>query len=188
MAIDVSTRAGVLRFAELRRGEMTRQYLARGGIEKNPMLYVFATHGFTFDKDRSPMLRTGARLPHVQAAPVPLPEKVDERVPMDRRTELLGKVVRMIAKASKASGVLFMMDGWFSGEKNAPPDHHYGWVEEHAEGEGLFMRLEHQSLAHPLAWVSVIHRNPLVLDPWEGGEQKGPDDKSRLSHFVDWSS
>ncbi len=188
MAVDVSTRTGVLRFAELRRGEMVRQYLARGEFEPNPRLYVFATHGFTFDPSLSPPLRPGSRLPRVTAIPCQLPQQVKAKIPVHVRTRAIAHVVKAIAKASKATGVLLMMDGWFSSAENAPPDHHYGWIEENQEGEGLLMRLEHQALAHPMAWGAIIHRDPLRLDPWKGGEQLGPDEGSRLSQFIDWSS
>jgi hypothetical protein len=189
MAIDVSTRAGALRFAELRRGEMVRQYLAWGRLEKNPLLYVFATHDFSYDTDLGPSsFRTRAKLPEVRAVPIPLPEAAKEKIPVHARTRILGQAVRLIAKVSKASGVLLMMDSWFSSGENAPEDHHYGWIEENPEAEGLYMRLEHQHLAHPVAWAALIHRDPLSLDPWRGGEQVVSDQRSRLSHMIDWSS
>jgi hypothetical protein len=190
MGIDVSTRAGALRFAELRREEMRRQYLSDGRLAKNPLIYIFATHSFRANIGAETVetaVRTGARLARVTAIPCPLPDDVRAKLGPTSMTRVYGKVIRIAARAAKAVGVLVTMDGWFADASQAPDDHHYGWVEENKDGEGLLMLLEHKALAHPMSWTSTIRREPLRLDPWRGGEQT-KSEETRLSHFIDWSS
>lgn len=186
--IDLSTRAGAFRFAELRRGELVHQYLAKGELEPNPLLYLFVTHELRIDLSLNPPLRVGRKVPKPVAVACPMPSMVRKMDPK-RRTRVFGDAMRDIARASKAVGILLVMDAWFSSSDKAPPDHHYGWIEENQDGEGLMVRLEHRALSRPYAWGAMIHRDPLRLDPWRGGEQReGSSETSRLANFIDWRS
>lgn len=187
MRLDLSTRAGALRFAELRRGEMTRRYLTHGSLETNPLIYVFATCNARIDHTTSPpSMKTGAKLPHVMAVPCKIPDSIREIVDPRKVTQLAGAVVAKMAAATKAVGVLVTMDTWYAAEEKAPEDYHYGWVEENQDGEGLYMSLEHRELTTAMCWFSVIHRNPLRLDPWKGGPRQPGG--ARLANFIDWKS
>jgi hypothetical protein len=166
---------------------MTRQYLARGELEHNLMLYLFVDHSLYVDPSRDPPLRLGGKIDRAVAIRIPQPEAV-MKMEYAKRTRVFGQAVRDVARASKALGVLLMMDAWHASSDKAPDDHHYGWIEENQDGEALFMRLEHRAFARPYAWASPIHRNPLQLDPWKGGEQSGSSEKSRLANFIEWRS
>lgn len=186
MGLDLSTMAGVLRFAELRRAEMHGEYLSRGELEENPLFCLFATHDMLLTGDPERPLRTGVKLPKVSAVRCPVPEFVRQKLGWQQMTKGMGRAIKEMAKSTKAVGVLLMMDAWTTSSE-PPEDRDYGWIEEQSDRrEALTVILEHKLLPHPIQWTSFIWRDPLRLDPWVKTEPS--ESKGRLTGFVDWRS
>lgn len=188
MGLDLSTKAGALRFAELRRAEMQGYYLKHGALEKSPFFYMFATHGFTIPENRRDLPRTGKKLPEVTAWATPVPRAMREKLEWRDVTLVMGDLLKEAAKVTKAVGVLVMMDSWIARADLTPEDGHYGWIEERPDKlEALYMGLEHVTLVQPMRWMSLITRDPLKLEPWTlSGAVTHEGD--RLANFIDWRS
>lgn len=187
--LDLATRAGALRFAELRREEMRRYYLTHGRLEKNPVFWVFANYAFARSTKAGELVGRGQKLDKVTALPCPFSDALWRKLGSDT-TAYAGRIIKEVAAATKAMGVLLIMDAWVADGAHEPADQHYGWIEKDPEKrEGLYASLEHKLIPRPMRWSAFIHRDPLRLDPWLGGELKGPDTSgNRLAGFVDWSS
>ncbi len=189
--IDLSTKAGALRFAELRRNEARAYYLWHGALEQNPIFWLFVTHRYEWTGDPENLVRPGRRLPHVDAWPCRVPQEVrDVHGPLGF-TRFMGYAMATAARATKAVGSLYLSDSWLAPVRDLEEDRKkaYGWIEKDPERrEGLLMRLEHKAFARPLQWSSMIERDPLRLGDWMQSEAGGPDDFGRLTDIVDWKS
>lgn len=199
--IDLSTKAGVLRFCELRRAEMVGCLRKLGRFESNGHSfsgYAFMRHEISVDVSRASkgldaVFRTGPKLDRVEALPLNLPPEEDlpEAFVFEKRTSWFGAVIQAFAKAGKADGVLVFGEGWFVQQSLSEPavDQPYGWVAKHPDrGEGLWMKLEHKTVGYR-NWVCVIQRSgPLIeLTPWAESSEP-PDGSARLTDLVDWRS
>jgi hypothetical protein len=172
MTLDLSTAAGALRFAELRREEMTRCFERLGRFEANSYSvcgYVFATH------DLAGVDETGPKLPRVQARLCELPRAVHVLIPGENQSALFGEWVRAIAKVTRAVGVLTMAEVWSvvaTEEERAAMPARLAHVP--SRGEALRMFLDHSATGHR-HWSANIQRNPTRLAAWveRGGAPLG---------------
>lgn len=201
--IDLSTKAGVLRFCELRRAEMVGMLRKQGNFASTSghsfTGYAFMTHAVDGDLSRASeglekVFRTGRKLPRIEAFALNLPPEEDlpETFVFKERTRFFGKVIRAFAKAGKAQGVLVFGEAWFVYQSREEYEERpYGWVEESPERrEGLWMKLEHSAVGWRHWQCEITRAGPLIeLSPWrEWSEHGGVPDKSRLSNLVDWES
>ncbi len=193
MGIDLSTKAGVHRFCELRRKEMAGcferlgQFEAPGGATY--MAYVFARHRINGSGDPDSWT-TGQELPVITAIPATIPRIAMELVPWDQRTALMGRVLKDFNRLTRSTGCVIMTEAWFKtaeGPKKVVPDgSRYGWVEKSPDRrEALMMMLQHVTFGDQM-WFAEIHREPTRLDPWS--EKGGEVDKrhGRLAGLNDW--
>jgi hypothetical protein len=129
--------------------------------------------------------RPGAKLPRITARPVTLPRLIGETMPWQQITGFFGRTVREYARATRATGVLFMTEAWRTEvEGDAPPDRAYGWVEKQPNRkESLMMMLEHPAFAREM-WFADILREPTRLEPWRKTE--GSLGKGRLADMMGW--
>lgn len=193
--IDLSTKAGVLRFCELRRAEMAADFERVGRFEMNGYsfgAYVLGTHAIAaLDAStwKPEAWRTGARLPQVQAMRCQLPQIVGQTMPWQDVTGFFGYTLKHFARATRARGVVFMTEAWRvildEGEEPAP-DRPYGWVEKDPRRmEALMMTLEHADFGYH-QWFANILREPTRLEPWvkqPEGLRQGP---GRLTNRMSW--
>jgi hypothetical protein len=194
MGIDLSTKAGVLRFCELRRAEMVGCFERLGRFEMNGYSfggYVFATHDVNSDG-----WKTGAKLDRVNAELCRMPKALIDQIPPGRQTEVFAHVMREFTKLTRAIGTVVMTEMWHVTMPGKPgksaeevrdelPD-----SLEHAPGrcEALYLQLEHGATGRRV-WVAEIKRNPTRIEPWY--EPYGPgetDMKGRLVDLAAWKS
>lgn len=191
--LDLSTRAGALRFAELRREELRRKYEACGKLERDLTFWVFATYAWSPEPvlTRERFVRRGPKLDKVTALTCPIPQLAFEKLGLEA-TRFAGRVISELAKATAAVGVFFVMESWGVDvdDSDEVEERPYGWIGESPERfEALYASLEHVALPQPWRWATAVHRDPLRVDPWKGGELKQADSrKSRLAGFIDWRS
>jgi hypothetical protein len=187
--IDLSTKAGVMRFCELRRAEMAADFNRVGRYECNGFAYggyVFAQHGLRGPPGLAPEdWATGPKLPRITALPVTLPRIIGETMPWQQITSFFARTVREYSRATRATGVLFMTEAWRTEvEGDKPPDRAYGWVEKQANRkEALMMMLEHPQHGRQM-WMADILREPTRLEPWR--EHGGTVGKGRLANMMGW--
>lgn len=191
-SLDLSTKAGVLRFCELRRAEMVRCFERLGRFEMNEFsfgAYVFATHAIAAPTKpgASPDdWKTGRKLDHVTAETCRLPKVVFDMLPRQKHTELFSYTLRAYAKITRATGTVFMTEMWHATAKERselPAD-----LEEAPDDvrmEALYMQLEHSATGRRV-WVAEIKRNPTRLEPWD--ERDYGDMSGRMVDLSPWRS
>lgn len=167
--IDLTTAAGALRFAELRRAEMTGCFNRLGRYEVEGLsfcAFVFATHAINGTQ-------TGPKLARVEARQVVLPRAAQALVPPDQHADVFGTWLRSYAKVSRAIGVLVMNEQWqirkpFDSsktiEEQAAPIAE-AFDDDTTRREVLAMWMTHPAAGHR-HWMANIHRAPTRLDPW----------------------
>lgn len=168
--IDLSTAAGALRFAELRRGEMAACFERNGRFESATgysfSAFVFATHSIDG-------LARGPKLPHVAARLCDLPRFARDLFPPAHQSAAFGDFVRSFAKVSGAVGTLVMMEGWCVSTPVEPGQSVQEQRDtlpprlEDAPGriETLDLWLTHNATG-ARNWRAEIHRDPTRLGPW----------------------
>lgn len=179
--IDVSTHAGVMRFCEARRDEMTRCFERVGRFEENGYsfaAYVFATRGFKNEKFDT------YKLDKVQAVVVRMPGFMREALPASEHTRAFGHVLRRFAEATAAVGTVVMGEAWLAKtpESVKSAEEAQRWRSEQPESlagmpgrmEGMFMSLEHQAIGKRF-WRRMIEREPTRLGDWELLPLQGTD-------------
>lgn len=192
--MDLSTKADVLRFCELRRKEMVGCFERLGRFESpngySFMGYCFATHEAKGIFERK--LRTGPKLPAVEAVPLQIPRALMDVVPARQQTELFSRTVREFTRATKALGTLTMVEAWVAhAESKGRP-----WEEARKElpdsladyegrKEALIMWLEHSATGR-MVWIADIDREPTRVLDWR--EQKWGDAEGRLIDLAGWQS
>ena len=201
--IDLSTKAGVLRFCELRRAEMVGCFRQRGRFESKTghsfAGYAFMRHAVSdIDLTTAPEIKftRGPKLPRITAMPLNLPpeEALPTEFTFNHRTRFFGETIRAFARAGKAEGVIMMGEAWVAlrPKDEVDADRPYGWVErEPDKGEALYLQLEHSTVGWHY-WRSWITRSGdlVELEPWVDLSTIGgvPGDKGRLLNLVDWRS
>jgi hypothetical protein len=195
MMIDLSTKAGVLRFCENRRAEMVGCFDRLGQFE-SPSGFSFM--GYAFATRRSthvfqPKMRTGPKLAKVEAVPMQIPKALQDIVPARQQTELFSRVVREFARATRAIGVVTMAEAWLveaEGKQGQSVEEVRAQMPESlgdvpGRMEALLMMLEH-SAAGRRVWKAAILDGPRRVGPWM--EQDWDDAEGRLVGMVDWKS
>lgn len=187
---DLSSAHGILRFCEVRRTEMVRCFERLGRFEANGYAfcaYVFATHEANIPVDRDPRAwKPGRKREQVEAVLCQLPAWV-LAFPPETHTSILGQMLRLFAKATRATGAVLMTEMWLvtaaSREERDAMPHSL----EYANGrrEGLMMSLEHSAIGRKM-WFAEIKRNPTRLEPWE--ESTVDDAEGRLVDLTEWRS
>jgi hypothetical protein len=170
--IDVSTHAGVMRFCEARRDEMTRCFERVGRFEENGYsfgAYVFATRGFK-DKDFNTY-----KLDAVEPMVCRFPKMMRDKLPPSEHTKAFGHVLREFAKITEAVGTVVMGEAWLAKTPEGVKSREEAdrWRREQPESledmpgrlEGMFMSLEHQAIGKRF-WRRFIEREPTRLGPW----------------------
>jgi hypothetical protein len=202
--IDLSTKAGVLRFCERQRQEMERCFERRGRFESKT---GHAFTGFAFIRnaiegpwttgtDGRYSLRRGPELEHIKPAVLKLPARSALPAWMDgsNQTSFFADTIEAFARAGRAIGVLLMSETWLNRSSSEEDfaekrGREYGWVAKEPERqEGLWMSLEHVMFGR-ITWLAIITRNPTRLHPWsESPVRKPSDGEGRLANLVEWSS
>jgi len=178
-----------MRFCELRRAEMAADFHRVGRYECNGFAYggyVFAQHAVRAPVALAPEdWATGAKLPCITAMPLTLPRLIGETMPWQQITSFFGRTAREYARATRATGVLFMTEAWrVEAEGDVPPDRPYGWVEKQPNRkEALMMMLEHPQHGRQM-WAADILREPTRLEPWR--EYGGTLTAGRLANMMGW--
>jgi hypothetical protein len=197
--MDLTTKAGVLRFCEMRREEMARCFERIGRFEVEGMAfcaYVFATR----DIDRRDVLRggtgTGKKLPAPKAHRAVMPAFAAAAIDARNHTEAFGMVVRKLCKLTRATGTVLMSEMWV-GHISAPKD--TTWEEARAarpasledwddRREGLYMHLEH-SATGVRVWFNEILTEGGVrrLKGWEEPyREEAAGWEGRLVDLASW--
>lgn len=201
--LDLSTAAGVLRFAELRRAEMRNLFEARGRYECNGFSFggfVFATHAIARPPGEPPgedpleHWKTGRKLPAVGAEPVQLFTWVFDILPPEKHTQLFSHVVRSYAQMTRAIGSLMMTECWLAHATKVPGETREQARDklprnlEHApeRQEALLMLLEHAALGERRSWRATIERDPTRVGEWENYEMT--DMTGRLVNLTSFRS
>lgn len=186
--IDLSTKAGVMRFCELRRAEMIGCFEKLGRFESNGYAFggfVFATH--EMGRLTSNGAETGKRLPAITARSIDIPEGMLDLLsdPAREGTLFWAKMIRAYARATRARGVVQMTEAWCAPGTDADMKRPYGWIEQHTDRrEALRLTLEHADFGtHD--WLAWIQRDPTRLEPWIE-RQDILQSKGRLAHLLDW--
>lgn len=178
--MDLSTKAGVLRFCELRRAEMVGCWQTLGCWEVNGFSfggYVFATHEAEMPTEVPTDLSqlkwpTGAKLPKVTALPIRLPRAGLLMLPPEDATAFFAFSVQRYTEATRALGTLIMAESWqvhtAEGEdpRAARERMAKNLEDEPGRQEILMMSLEHSAVGQRV-WRAQIHRDPDRLDPWQ---------------------
>lgn len=199
--IDLSTKAGVLRFCELGRAEMVGCFERLGRFEMNGYsfgAYVFATHGIKVpatpdDRVDPSNWQTGGKLPRVAADLCRLPKVITDLIPPEQHTQLFAHVMRSYSRITKALGTLVMTEMWHANMTPADgqsPEEARAQLPDNLEhapgrGEGLYMQLEHSATGRRVWWCE-IKREPTRLGEWELREME--DAQGRLVNLADWQS
>jgi hypothetical protein len=192
--LDLSTRAGVLRFCELRRAEMVGCFERLGRFESNGFSfcgYVFATHAVKVPADPIDLdgWKTGAKLDRVTAERVRMPAALHGVIPAAQETAIFSMATRQFAKLSRSIGTLVMTEMWHvqtetrQGRDNLPER-----LEDYKgadRGETLYVHLEHTATGRRI-WRAEIRREPTRLEPWE--EMEFLDSEGRLVDLAEWRS
>lgn len=168
--IDLSTAAGALRFAELRRAEMAACFERRGRFESAEgfsfCAFVFATHAIAG-------LERGPKLPRVEPRLCDLPRGFRDVIHPHDQSAVFGDFVRSYAKIAGAVGVIVMTEAWSVStpvEPGLSVQEHRDTLParlEHADGriETLDLWLTHRATGER-SWRAEIHRDPTRLAPW----------------------
>lgn len=197
--MDVSTRAGVLRFCELRREEMARCFERVGRFEVEGMAfcaYVFATH--EVDRRNPLMGTTGKKLPAPMAHRCVMPAFAAAAIDARNHTEAFSVVVRSLCKLTRATGTVLMSEMWLA-HVTAPQG--TPWQEARkglpdsledydARREGLYMHLEH-STTGVRVWFNEILTEGGVrrLKGWEEPYAEAAAGwEGRLVDLASWRS
>lgn len=197
MPIDLTTRAGALRFAEQARDEMARVFRRDGRWSSrgaSMAVVIFKTHGIDRAGAETPAgWATGERFARAQAelmSPPPFAGLVGAEL-----TTAVGAAARHYARLTRAVGALVMQEMWFA--ESSDPDRDierpHGWVTSSGDRrEQLHMRLEHMTMG-VVQWRAEIRRHPTRLDPWLQTMTIPPefahvDEAVRLGNIIDWRS
>jgi hypothetical protein len=177
--MDLSTKAGALRFAELRRAEMVGRWETLGRWEVNGFSfggYVFATHEAVMPTEVPRDLRelkwpTGAKLPKVTALPLRLPRAALLMLRPEDATAFFAFCVQRYTEATRALGTLIMAESWLVQTAEGEDPHARERMAKNLEDEPdrqeiLMMSLEHSAVGQRV-WRARIHRDPDRLDPWQ---------------------
>lgn len=192
--LDLSTRAGVLRFCELRRAEMVGCFHELGRYEVNGFSfggYVFATHAMVVPKDPRGIddWKTGAKLNRVTAERLSMPAGLHGVLPPERETEVFSFTARRYSKLTRAIGSVVMTEVWSvmteSREERDKFPERLGDYDGPERCEQLFMHLEHAATGER-TWTALIERNPTRLGPWE--ERPFTASEGRLIDLAEWRS
>lgn len=212
---DLSTKAGVLAFAEKRRAEMVRTWERLRRFEINGFSYgavLFITHTPPSPREMQQValqlgqgaivhMKPGPKLDRVEAMPVNLPNWLHGMPGSDtmeghtRQRELFSRAVMGFGKMTKAIGCMFMCEMWalelpkVEGKtvQEQRDEFPADMSEAHGRVEELLMTLEHSALAgHRPMWRARISRNPDRLAPWSLSEPE--DAQGRMVGLVDWKS
>jgi hypothetical protein len=197
MTLDLTTRAGVLRFCELRRAEMAGQFREQGRYDVNGYSfagYVFATHALAPHQADPSNPKPGRKLERVAAELVTLPTYVADLFGHDptKIKDFYALAVRSFAKGTRAIGTLMMTEMWYveARSQGRAPDlvrDEYPESLEDADDrhEGLMMLLEHSATGRVM-WRAEIKRNPSRLEPWE--DMTPGDAEGRLVNLTSFMS
>lgn len=192
--LDLSTKAGVLRFCELRRAEMVGCFRELGRFESNRFSfcgYVFATHAIKVPPDPADLdgWKTGAKLPRVAAERVRMPAALHGVIPEAQETALFSVATRQFAKLSRAVGALVMSEMWSLATESREERGRFPERLQDYEGperrENLYMNLEHAATGRR-TWYAEITREPTRLGPWV--ERPSSDAEGRLIDLAEWRS
>lgn len=189
---DLSTAAGVLRFCEDKRAEMTRCFERVGRFEENGQAfcaYVFATHEVKGPARAGHVddWKTGRKLERVSLYPCRLPSYGLERFGPVTQKNIFAQAINGLGKLSRALGYVLLSETWMATAKTL--DERKEWPDnlEHAPGrrEALFMSLEHTATGHKI-WKAEILREPTRLLEWETVNLD--DAEGRFMNLVEWRS
>lgn len=198
--MGLDTKAGVLAYAERRRGEMVRCFERLGQFEAHGNSFcaaLIATHELA-RPNRMPRtsddFKTGERLASPRAIEVHLPALAGILMldPVQQK-EAFAYLLKEYARKVKAIGMLFMTEMWFAhvrgntreaamDERAKRPASLEDWDDR---SEGLFMQLEHPATGRKI-WFNEIKRSPTRLVGWE--EKKIDDSGGRFVNLVSWQS
>lgn len=156
-SLDLSKKADLLRFCELRRNEMAARLLAKGRL-------VFGG-GFSFMSwlfiTRDPV--TSKRLDKISVIDFE-PSRALHLVPQLEQTRAYSDFIREMRDEIGLVGVLNVAEAWAGNYDEKT--YEYGKLESNPEKmEIVYMYLETKTLT-PLQWTAIVHRNPLRLEPW----------------------
>lgn len=195
--LDLSTKAGVLRFCELRRAEMVGCFERLGRFESNGFSfegYLFAAHELVVPGDRADLSgwKTGPRLSSVTARVCRMPEELHGLIPAEHETILFSRTLREMGKLTRAIGSVVMTEMWHAtvDANERTLDEARSELPDRLENydgrkEALFMQLEHTAVGRQI-WTAEIRRNPTRLGPWLESQ---PDDATgRMVDLVGWRS
>jgi hypothetical protein len=192
--LDLSTKAGVLRFCALRRAEMVGCFERLGRFESNGFAfcgYVFATHAVKVPSDPAELegWKTGAKLGRVTAERVRMPAALHGVIPAEQETALFSMATRQFSKLSRSIGTLVMTETWVVttatlDERKALPKRLEDY-EGSDRRECLYVQLEHAATGRHI-WFAEIERNPTRLAQWE--EKTFTDSTGRLVNMAEWRS
>jgi hypothetical protein len=195
----LDTKAGVLRFCELRRREMAEAFMQEGRFDVNGYSftgYVFATHEIRTPRnpERSHIdeWKTGPKLDHVRGLGLRMPAALGMVVPDSQITLLWSRVIREYTKLTRAIGTVIMSETWLVfGPAGTTNMHEYrdtlpdSLEDADNRQESLVMLLEHSAVGRK-QWFSEIKRNPTRLEPWT--EPDWADAEGRLTNLSDFRS
>jgi hypothetical protein len=194
--LDLSTKAGVLRFCELRRAEMVGCFERLGRFESNRFAfcgYVFATHAVKVPPDPGDLdgWTTGAKLGRITAERVRMPSVLHGLIPPEKETLLFSMATRQFAKLSRSVGSLVMSEMWHVqttsiGERQAMPERLADYTGP-GRREVLQVQVEHVATGRRV-WQAEIRRDPTRLDPWRELELTSTDSHGRLVDMAEWRS
>lgn len=202
---DLSTTAGMLRFCESKRGEMTRCFERIGRFEENGFAfcaYLIVTHEMVVPKNPKSLedWKTGAKLPAARAVPCRLPAhpavRLIEAMDPNALKDVFRQSLVMQGRIQKAIGYVFMTEMWMV-HTDVPKDHpdprkaareersRLPESLEFAPGrrEALMLTLEHQAAGQAL-WTAEILREPTRLLEWEKKDYQGVE--GRFVDITQW--
>lgn len=202
---DLSTKAGVLRFAADKRDDMERCFHRLGRFESNG--HSFAGYAFLTHEVRGPWRavtggfpepQTGPKLERVMAAALTFPPAaLTPGLQWQERTAAFGNCIRAFIRAGKGIGALVFHEAWMAQPMSVADyqatiaGYEYGEIgQRHDRREALYMRLEHMA-AGVHSWMREIQREPTRLMPWQHTDMTGTeyaDAEGRLTGLVDWRS